>query len=104
MPKRSREPLELKGREIRFYQGDWDELASILAPVKLTPSAFIREMTRKHIRAIQAQANLLAANLEVSHELTNSIIGSIPPEGSESDEPDGTLLPGPAPSHRPAGG
>jgi hypothetical protein len=53
MPKRSRQPLEIRGREVRLYKGDWDRLEEILAPHRLKPSAFIRELVSKKIRQIE---------------------------------------------------
>lgn len=54
MPKKSREPLDPKGREIRFYSGDWERLTDILAAKKITPSEFIREMVKRKIRQVES--------------------------------------------------
>lgn len=53
MPRKAREPLDPRGREIRFYDGDWERLTDILAPKKITPSEFIREMVARKIRAVE---------------------------------------------------
>lgn len=53
MPRKAREALDPKGREIRFYSGDWDRLSEILAPRKISPSEFIREMVNRKIREVE---------------------------------------------------
>jgi hypothetical protein len=63
MGKRARSPLENKGREIRFYHGDWDRFTEILAPLKLTPSEVIRDMVRKKIKSIDERVNQKATEV-----------------------------------------
>lgn len=55
MPRKAREPLDPRGREIRFYKGDWERLSEMLAPKKITPSEYLREMVARKLRAIEEQ-------------------------------------------------
>lgn len=54
MARKSPEPLEKK--KVTFYAGDWDELASILAPHKIKPTVFVRQLLRKKLAYIRAAA------------------------------------------------
>jgi len=54
MPRRASEPLEKK--DIILFRGDWDELAAILAPLKIKPTVYIRALVRKNLIRIRAAA------------------------------------------------
>lgn len=58
MSRKLKRPLDPIGREIRFFEGDWERLREILAPRKVTPSEFIREMVYRKIRQIDEKAQL----------------------------------------------
>lgn len=65
MPRRSREPLDPRGREIQPYRGDWERLEEILKPRKIKPGTFIREMIRRTIRQVEDRATAPDMDLEV---------------------------------------
>lgn len=70
MSRRSRFPLDPKGREVQFYRGDWDRLTEILAPRKIKPGTFIREMVSKVIRNAEESVNTAAQKIpEVDLEI-----------------------------------
>lgn len=64
MSRKLKRPLDPAGREIRFFEGDWERLREILAPKKVTPSEFIREMVYRKIRQIDEKAQLSFQDLE----------------------------------------
>lgn len=55
MPKAPKFPLDPDGREFRPYKGDWERLAILLAPTKVKPSEFIREMVNHFVTKMQAR-------------------------------------------------
>lgn len=56
MPKRAREGL--RRQELNLYDGDYEELRTILAPKKISPGEYIRELVRRQIRFIQDNASV----------------------------------------------
>ena len=80
MARRARSPLETKGREIRFFTGDWDRLAEILAPLKVTPSEYIRELVRKKIKGIEERVNqktMETADVELGDDQLDTISSGV---------------------------
>lgn len=65
MPKKSKRPLERRGHEIIFYEGDWDELTEILSARKVPPSVFLREFVSKVIRRAREGAQMAGKEVEV---------------------------------------
>jgi hypothetical protein len=57
MPRKSKFPLDPIGREILPYRGEWERLAEILAPKKIRPSTFLREVIHRTIRRAEEHAN-----------------------------------------------
>jgi hypothetical protein len=58
MGRKAEEPLEKK--DVILFLGDWDRLATILAPRKVKPTVFIRRLVRRTIESIEARAALMA--------------------------------------------
>jgi hypothetical protein len=52
--RKSAEPLEKK--DVILFAGDWDELAALLAPFKIKPTVFIRQLVRKKLAQIKSAA------------------------------------------------
>lgn len=69
MARRSRRPLNPKGREVLFFQGDWERLTEILAPRRIKPGTFIRAMVAKIIQNREAAAaSVPSSHIEVELE------------------------------------
>lgn len=84
MARKAAEPLEKK--DIILFQGDWDELAAILAPFKIKPTVFIRQLVRKKLAQIKSAA---AERAQPTPELTDDDLDfSDATESSESGEPE----------------
>lgn len=90
MAKRSREPLELGRREIRFFQGDWERLSEILSPFRIANATFIRELLRKQLRQIEEHVNASARPVMEPINV-GALISSIPPDDDQSGEPSGPV-------------
>jgi hypothetical protein len=58
MGRKAEEPLEKK--DVILFLGDWERLATILAPRKVKPTVFIRRLVRRTIESIEARAALMA--------------------------------------------
>ena len=85
MARKSPEPLEKK--KVTFYAGDWDELASFLAPYKIKPTVFVRQLLRKKLSYIKAAAAEKARPLpELSDDDIN--FNDLAAESSDSREPE----------------
>lgn len=65
MPAKSEIPLDKRGREIRFYQGDWERLADILVARGATPSQLIREFVHRTVRRLDTEINSKLGKVEL---------------------------------------
>ena len=85
MARKSDEPLEK--RDVILFKGDWEELVSYLAPLKVRPTVFIRMLVRKKILEIRERAN---AQARPTPELSDDDIEQFglteSPESSEPEE------------------
>jgi hypothetical protein len=81
--RRSRLPTEC--RKFYPFKGDWERLAEILAPTKVTPTEFMRELLRRQIVNITNRQR--KSNVEVPLDDT-AIITDL---SSQSAEPSETI-------------
>lgn len=58
-----RAKFELERREMLFYKGEWERLREILAPRKLSPTEFVRELVHKKLRQIEDRANSIQQSM-----------------------------------------
>jgi hypothetical protein len=63
MARKAEEPIEKK--KIGLFEGDFERLAEILAPKKVTPSVFIRHLVRRKLRQLEAALGEIARPVEV---------------------------------------
>lgn len=80
MPRRASEPLEKK--DIILFKGDWEELATILAPHKIKPTVYIRMLVRKNLNRIRSAAAEAAQPIP---ELTDDDIRDLDLTAESSD-------------------
>lgn len=53
-----RERAKLKRQELNLFDGDFERLQDLLAPKKIAPGRFIRELVRRQIRIIEDKISL----------------------------------------------
>lgn len=97
MGKQNRVPLEKK--DIILYEGDWDKLATILAPRKVKPTYFIRELVHRTIARIEAQAQDTFKTVEISNDDLAAGL-DLPLGEGEPVESGRAVQPGPGTPHR----
>lgn len=68
--KKSPRKLDPRGREFQPYLGDWERLTELLAPKRIKPGTFVREMISKVLQnaaegRVEQDVNIGALDLEV---------------------------------------
>lgn len=67
MSLKERLPLE-KRKNLLLYVGDWERLERILAPSKISPTKFIRELVHRSLNRIEARAQDSFKNVEINDD------------------------------------
>lgn len=83
MGRKAEEPLEKK--DVSLFIGDWDRLAAVLAPRRISPTVFIRKLVRRTLTQIEAKAAFDAK--PVLTEISDDIIDGALAESTDDSQP-----------------